>query len=123
MEQNMRKKERRSVDSGTQAGIHVPVGDLVSILASPLNLNLNCVVYPRKYGNFQVQQPKLGANISKNGTKQPKAFIQSNCTQRIASPMQRHTAYLFIFHSKDRRAAGELEAYLCMAALALQIPA
>ena len=32
--------------------------------------------------------------------------------------MQRHTGYLFIFHSKVRTAAGELEAYLCMAAFA-----
>jgi hypothetical protein len=37
MEQNMRKKEIIRVLSGTQAGIHVAVGDFVSILTACLD--------------------------------------------------------------------------------------
>jgi hypothetical protein len=40
----MRRKERKSVDSGTQAGIQVAVGDLVSILQALSTVNQ---VYPQ----------------------------------------------------------------------------
>jgi hypothetical protein len=54
----MRRKDRRSVDSGTQAGIQVAVGDLVSIFQALSTVN----TFKMPSTDACVLHPKLGAN-------------------------------------------------------------
>jgi len=76
----MRRNDKKIVDFGTQAGIQVAVGDLVSILAASVALDKEF------WGNFFLasfqtrcisapQTLRESNNISKNGTKQPEADI------------------------------------------------